>query len=48
MILQLAEAKGVTEEVARQQIVDLIGGIPIGRPGKPQTAKVRFSCRLSV
>jgi NAD(P)-dependent dehydrogenase (short-subunit alcohol dehydrogenase family) len=36
MILQLSKSNGVTEEAARQQIVDMIGGIPIGRPGKPE------------
>lgn len=36
MILGLAKDKGITEEAARQQIVDMIGGIPVGRPGLPE------------
>ena len=36
MILQLSQSSGVTEQAARQQIIDMIGGIPIGRPGKPE------------
>lgn len=36
MITQLSESQGVSEEAARQQIMDMIGGIPIGRPGSPE------------
>jgi|SRR6187402_520696 len=36
MILQLSQSKDITEEAARQQIVDMIGGIPLGRPGMPE------------
>ena len=36
MIAQLAESRGVDQAVARQQTVDMIGGIPIGRPGRPE------------
>ena len=36
MIVQLAKNSGIAEDAARQQIVDMIGGIPIGRPGKPE------------
>jgi NAD(P)-dependent dehydrogenase (short-subunit alcohol dehydrogenase family) len=36
MIVQLAKSSGIAEDAARQQIVDMIGGIPIGRPGKPE------------
>lgn len=35
MIVQLAQSRGIDEVAARQQIVDMIGGIPIGRPGQP-------------
>lgn len=35
MIVQLAQSKVISED-ASQQIVDMIGGIPIGRPGRPE------------
>jgi NAD(P)-dependent dehydrogenase (short-subunit alcohol dehydrogenase family) len=35
MIVQLAQSSGVSEDAARQQIVNMIGGIPVGRPGRP-------------
>ena len=36
MIRQLAGSRGVNELAARQIIVDMIGGIPVGRPGRPE------------
>src|ERR1700746_102097 len=36
MIVQLAQSSGIDENAARQQIMNMIGGIPIGRPGKPE------------
>lgn len=36
MIQQLARSSGMDEAAARQQIMDMIGGIPIGRPGRPE------------
>src|ERR1700680_3429086 len=36
MIVQLAHSSGITESAARQQIMSMIGGIPIGRPGVPE------------
>jgi NAD(P)-dependent dehydrogenase (short-subunit alcohol dehydrogenase family) len=36
MIVQLAQSKGIDENAARQQIMNMIGGIPIGRPGQPE------------
>ena len=33
MIVQLAQSSRISEDAARQQIVNMIGGIPIGRPG---------------
>lgn len=36
MILQVAQTQGISEDEARQQIVNMIGGIPIGRPGRPE------------
>ena len=36
MIAQLAHSNGIDENAARQKIMDFIGGIPIGRPGRPE------------
>lgn len=36
MIVRLAQSSGITEEEARQQIVDSLGGIPLGRPAAPE------------
>jgi NAD(P)-dependent dehydrogenase (short-subunit alcohol dehydrogenase family) len=41
MIVQLAKSKGIDENAARQKIIDFIGGIPIGRPDRPER-----SCRV--
>ena len=35
MILRLAESRSIDEPAARQSIVDMVGGIPTGRPGRP-------------
>ena len=36
MILQLAQSSGSDVNAARQQIMNMIGGIPLGRPGRPE------------
>ena len=36
MIVQLAQSSGISEDAARWQIMNMIGGIPIGRPGQPE------------
>jgi len=36
LIVQFAQSGGISEDAARQQIVNMIGGIPIGRPGRPE------------
>ena len=36
MIVQLAKSSNIDETAARQEIMNMIGGIPIGRPGKPE------------
>ncbi len=36
MIMDISKGTGVSEEAARQQIMDMLGGIPVGRPGKPE------------
>jgi NAD(P)-dependent dehydrogenase (short-subunit alcohol dehydrogenase family) len=36
MIQRLAAHDGVSEDVARQRLMASLGGIPLGRPGKPE------------
>jgi NAD(P)-dependent dehydrogenase (short-subunit alcohol dehydrogenase family) len=36
MIVHLARSSGIEEGAARQKIIDFIGGIPTGRPGRPE------------
>jgi NAD(P)-dependent dehydrogenase (short-subunit alcohol dehydrogenase family) len=35
MIMDIAHNESISEESARQRIMDMLGGIPIGRPGLP-------------
>ena len=36
LIVRLAEKAGTDEGAARQRLMDSLGGIPIGRPGRPE------------
>jgi NAD(P)-dependent dehydrogenase (short-subunit alcohol dehydrogenase family) len=36
MIRRLADGSRTTEDAARQGLMDSLGGIPIGRPGRPE------------
>jgi NAD(P)-dependent dehydrogenase (short-subunit alcohol dehydrogenase family) len=36
MIVQLAQNREISEQESRQEIMNMIGGIPIGRPGHPE------------
>ena len=36
MILNLAQSRAISEDAARREIMNMIGGIPIGRPGRPE------------
>jgi NAD(P)-dependent dehydrogenase (short-subunit alcohol dehydrogenase family) len=36
LILRLAEERGVDEDTARQGLMESLGGIPIGRPNRPE------------
>ncbi|MEI9985307.1 MAG: SDR family oxidoreductase [Aliidongia sp.] len=36
MIMEIAQIEGIDEDAARQRIVDMLGGIPLGRPGRPE------------
>jgi NAD(P)-dependent dehydrogenase (short-subunit alcohol dehydrogenase family) len=58
MIVQLAKDRHIDENAARQEIMNMIGGIPIGRPGRPRklqssslfwrpNARHRFTVQIS-
>jgi NAD(P)-dependent dehydrogenase (short-subunit alcohol dehydrogenase family) len=36
MIADISRGSGISEDAARQRIMDMLGGIPIGRPGRPE------------
>jgi len=36
MIADIARGRGTSKDAARQRIVEMLGGIPIGRPGRPE------------
>ena len=36
MIVDIAQGSGISEDAARQRIMDMLGGIPIGRLGRPE------------
>jgi len=36
LVVRIAEQRGVDEMTARQGLMDSLGGIPIGRPGRPE------------
>jgi NAD(P)-dependent dehydrogenase (short-subunit alcohol dehydrogenase family) len=36
LITRLAEQAGIDEDASRQRLMDSLGGIPIGRPGRPE------------
>src|SRR6266446_9495503 len=36
MIEDISRGSGISEDAARQRIMDMLGGIPIGRPGRPE------------
>src|SRR3984957_7897624 len=46
MIMDISKGTGVTEEAARQQIMDMLGGIPVGRPGTPEEV-AELACFLA-
>ena len=45
-IMQIAQSEGIGEEAARQQIMDMLGGIPVGRPGTPEEV-AELACFLA-
>jgi NAD(P)-dependent dehydrogenase (short-subunit alcohol dehydrogenase family) len=44
MIVQLSQSSDISEDAARQQIMNMIGGIPIGRPGRPEEVAELVAC----
>jgi NAD(P)-dependent dehydrogenase (short-subunit alcohol dehydrogenase family) len=46
MILDISKGTGVSEEAARQKIMDMLGGIPVGRPGTPEEV-AELACFLA-
>ncbi|HLJ89924.1 MAG TPA: SDR family oxidoreductase [Candidatus Angelobacter sp.] len=36
MIADIARGSGISEDAARQRVMEMLGGIPIGRPGRPE------------
>ena len=36
MIADISRGDGISEDAARQRIMDMLGSIPIGRPGRPE------------
>jgi NAD(P)-dependent dehydrogenase (short-subunit alcohol dehydrogenase family) len=36
LVRRLAEERGIDEQAARKGLIDSLGGIPIGRPGRPE------------
>jgi NAD(P)-dependent dehydrogenase (short-subunit alcohol dehydrogenase family) len=46
MIMDIAKGTGVSEEAARKQIMNMLGGIPVGRPGTPEEV-AELACFLA-
>src|SRR2546427_2176203 len=36
MVNEIAQRTGISKEAARQRIMDSLGGIPLGRPNRPE------------
>ena len=36
LVKRIAESGGISEDAAKQSIMDSLGGIPLGRPNRPQ------------
>jgi NAD(P)-dependent dehydrogenase (short-subunit alcohol dehydrogenase family) len=46
MIMDICRGAGVSEAAARQRIMEMLGGIPVGRPGRPEEVAelIAFLC----
>lgn len=47
LVERIAESGGISEDAAKQSIMDSLGGIPLGRPNKPQEVADLISFLLS-
>lgn len=47
LVQRVAESAGIDEEAARQSVMDSLGGIPLGRPNRPQEVADLISFLLS-
>ena len=36
MIEDISKGSGISKDAARQRIMEMLGGIPVGRPGRPE------------
>jgi NAD(P)-dependent dehydrogenase (short-subunit alcohol dehydrogenase family) len=46
MIVDISKSTGISEDAARRQIMDMLGGIPVGRPGTPEEV-AELACFLA-
>ena len=46
MIMDICRGTGLSEAAARQRIMEMLGGIPVGRPGRPEEVAelIAFLC----
>ena len=44
--MDISKGTGISEDTARQQIMDMLGGIPVGRPGTPEEV-AELACFLA-
>jgi hypothetical protein len=44
LIARLAESAGTDEATARQGLMESLGGIPVGRPGRPEEVAELVAC----
>jgi hypothetical protein len=43
-ILVMGGTRGISEDAARQRITDSLGGIPLGRPNRPEEVAELVAC----
>jgi NAD(P)-dependent dehydrogenase (short-subunit alcohol dehydrogenase family) len=47
MIADISRGSGISEDAARRQIMNMLGGIPIGRTGRPEEVAGLVAFRAS-
>ena len=47
MVNEIAERTGINKDAARQRIMDSLGGIPLGRPNRPEEVAELIAFRTS-